>query len=168
MKLPKIKSSDVSIGVAQVAGGAVGFVIPNGLANTYAKVDDETIITEEQKKKKMLANGVLLIGGVLASLLIKGDNILAVGGKSLAMGIASGGAVGLIKPALAKKVAENTTDGTAGSRFIKGALGCPDMNTSFYSKTLNRPRLNMAIMESQTPVYSNSNSKDAFASFTLS
>lgn len=146
MKFKKIKTSDVGTGVAQVAGAGVGFLLPNGVANAIAKVDDEALMTEDQKKKKLYVNGAMLVAGVAGALAIDGNDTMAIALKALAVGVASGSAVGIVKPLLAKKVATIPATTTAG-RLMRGSLGCPEAYGS-----LNRPRLRMPMQIQTMPV----------------
>lgn len=167
MEIQKIKSKDVGTGLSQVLGVTAGLFIPNGVANVYAKVNDESLITEEQKKKKLVANALMAIGGTLGALALKGNDVLTVGVKALSAGVASASVAGIVKPMLAKKVAETDPNTTAG-RLLRGSLGCPDMNTSFYGKTLNRPRLRMPMQIMPTAmVETASTEKDSLSSFRL-
>ena len=72
MKIEKPNSKDISSGVVQVAGATLGFMLPNGIANAVAKVDNEAIITDDQKKTKMFVNAGLVVAGIVLSLAVKG------------------------------------------------------------------------------------------------
>ncbi|MBF03222.1 MAG: hypothetical protein CMP76_07995 [Flavobacterium sp.] len=146
MKFKKIKLNDASTGVAQVIGASVGFVLPNGVGNAIAKVDDEALMTEDQKKKKLYVNVGMLVAGVAGALAIDGNDTMAIALKSLAVGVASGSAVGIVKPLLAKKVATIPATTTAG-RLMRGSLGC----ASTYG-SLNKPRLRMPIQFQEMPI----------------
>ncbi|WP_445713658.1 hypothetical protein [Flavobacterium sp.] len=122
MKFEKPKSTEISAGVTHVAGATLGFLAPNGLANAYAKVDDEASITDEQKTKKMYVNAVCLVGGIALALMVKGSDMGATAVKGLGIGLAGGGAKGLITHFAKDKV--TTTPGTTSGRFVAGSLGC--------------------------------------------
>lgn len=123
MKLKSIKSSDLTGGLVQVAGAGVGFMLPNGIANAMAKVDDENMITDAQKKTKMLVNLGAVVLGVYGMLAIDGNDTTAVGLRALSTGFAGGGAKGLITHFASKKVQELPAGAT--KRLVTGALGCP-------------------------------------------
>jgi hypothetical protein len=123
MKFEKPKSAEIGAGVATVTGATLGFLAPNGLANAYAKVDDEALITDEQRTKKMYVNAVCLVGGIALALMAKGTDMTASAVKGAGFGLAGGGAKGLITHFAKDKVATMPA-GTTASRLVSGALGC--------------------------------------------
>lgn len=159
MKLKSIKSSDLTGGLVQVAGAGVGFMLPNGIANAVAKVDDENMITDDQKKTKMFVNLGALALGVYGMLAIDGNDTTAVGLRALSTGFAGGGAKGLITHFASKKVQELPTGTT--QRLMAGALGCPcnaSMPSSFpvlqMPRSLRMPMAQMEMTDEQN-VYDN-------------
>lgn len=135
MKFEKPKSAEIGAGVATVTGATLGFLAPNGLANAYAKVDDEALITDEQKTKKMYVNAVCLVGGIALALMAKGTDMTASAVKGAGFGLAGGGAKGLITHFAKDKVA--TMPEGPGKRLVSGALGCACSNSY---PALGRPR----------------------------
>lgn len=154
MKFEKPKSAEIGAGVATVTGATLGFLAPNGIANAYAKVDDEAMITDEQKTKKMHVNAVCLVGGIVLALMVKGSDMGASAVRGAGFGLAGGGAKGLITHFAKDKVA--TIANPDVKRMVAGALGCAC--TSTYP-ALGKPRrsLRMPILEVQAveskPVY---------------
>lgn len=151
MKFEKPKSAEISAGVASVAGATLGFLAPNGIANAYAKVDDEALITDNQKTKKMYVNAVCLVGGIALALMAKGTDMTANAVRGAGFGLAGGGAKGLITHFAKDKVASMPA-GTTASRLVSGALGCPcETNYTSY-RSLEMPRsLRMPVTEMIQP-----------------
>ena len=164
MKLRSVKSTDVSTGIAQVAGAGIGFMATNGIANAVAKVDDEALITEDQKKTKMyVALGALGLGVYLA-LAVDGSDAMAKGVQSAGLGLA-GGAVKNLAQHFAKDAAAKVPAGAA-ARFVNGALGCPCESTPSYA---SYPALNMPYALRNPEMASYQSAPDnAFSTFTLS
>lgn len=156
MKFEKPKSAEIGAGVATVTGATLGFLAPNGIANAYAKVDDEALISEEQKTKKMHINAVCLVGGIALALMVKGSDMGASALRGTGFGLAGGGAKGLITHFAKDKVATMPA-GTTASRIVSGALGCPCATTSYPALGRARRMLRMPILETANfeskPVY---------------
>lgn len=162
MKLKSIKSSDLTSGLVQVAGAGVGFMLPNGIANAVAKVDDENMITDDQKKTKMFVNLGALALGVYGMLAIDGNDTTAVGLRALSTGFAGGGAKGLITHFAAKKVQE--LPASTAKTLVAGALGCP-CNASMPS---NFPVLQMPrSLRMPMPLMENVNEENILENFSL-
>lgn len=142
MKFEKPKSKEVGTAVAQVVGATAGFMIPNGVANAYAEVDNEAVITDEQKTKKLTANAVCLVGGIALALMVKGDDMAANAVRGAGFGLAGGAVKGVIVH-FAKDETEKLAGTTAG-RFVAGALGCPcetkEPSYAQMAARLQRPR----------------------------
>jgi hypothetical protein len=138
MKLEKPDSKGIANGIAQVGGATLGFIIPNGIGNVVAKVDDDATATDDQKKTKMYVNLACLIGGVTLSLMVKGDDVIANSIKGAGYGLAGGAAKGLIAEVAKDKITSTTPKGVS-QRFIKGALGCGCNPATPSYQTLNRP-----------------------------
>lgn len=154
MKFEKPKSAEIGAGVATVTGATLGFLAPNGLANAYAKVDDEALITDEQKSKKMQINAVCLVGGIVLALMVKGTDMGANAVRGAGFGLAGGGAKGLITHFAKDKVA-TLPAGTTTTRLVAGALGCACTPTypalGRARRSLRMPVLEIApVMERQT------------------
>ena len=154
MKFEKPKSAEIGAGVATVTGATLGLLAPNGIANAYAKVDDEALITDEQKTKKMQINAVCLVGGIVLALMVKGTDMGANAVRGAGFGLAGGGAKGLITHFAKDKVA-TLPAGTPTARLISGALGCPCATTypalGRARRSLRMPLSEVApVMERQT------------------
>lgn len=145
MKFEKPKSAEIVAGVATVTGATLGFLAPNGIANAYAKVDDEASISEEQKTKKMHINAVCLVGGIALALMVKGADMGANAVRGAGFGLAGGGAKGLITH-FAKDKVTRLSAGTTSSRLISGALGCP-CATTYPALGRARRSLRMPVLE---------------------
>lgn len=145
MKIEKPNSKDISSGVVQVAGATLGFMLPNGIANAVAKVDNEAIITDDQKKTKMFVNAGLVVAGIVLSLAVKGDDVMAGAVRGTALGVAGGGAKGLVTHFAKDNV--SAPAGTTTGRFIAGALGCPCDSQVFPALMRPRRALRMPIAE---------------------
>lgn len=143
MKIQKPNSKDIGTGVASVLGATAGFMLPNGIANAVAKVDNEAVITEDQKKTKMYVNLACMVGGVLLAVAVKGDDMVANATRGASLGLAGGGARGLVTHFAKDNV--TTTAGTTSGRFVAGALGCACTGTDY--PALMRPRLRMPSLE---------------------
>ncbi len=146
MKIQKPNSKDIGTGVASVLGATAGFMLPNGIANAVAKVDNEAVISEDQKKTKMYVNLACMVGGVLLAVAVKGDDMVANATRGASLGLAGGGARGLVTHFAKDNV--TTTAGTTSGRFVAGALGCACTGTDY--PALMRPRLRMPVLENAT------------------
>lgn len=151
MKFKKVKSSDVSTGAVQIAGAGVGFMATNGIANAYAKVDDEALMTDEQKKKKLTVAIAAIVVGAGLSIALDGNDSLTQGVKALGVGLAGGGIKGVVSH-IAKENPPATTAGTTTARFVSGALGCPCETASPYA-SLNRASLRRPALRNAVPAY---------------
>lgn len=137
MKFKKVKTDDLTGGLMQVAGAGVGFMLPNGIANAVAKIDNEIQITEQQKQTKMYVNAALLALGLYGILAIDGNDATSNGLKALSGGIAGGGVKGLITHFASSKVQEMPS-GTVKT-IMAGALGCPCNSVASSYPTLQMP-----------------------------
>lgn len=149
MEFKKPKTGEIAPVLATGAGATLGFIAPNGLANAYAKVDDEALITDDQKNKKMYVNAICLVGGLALAVMVKGTDMGASTLRGAGYGLAGGGAKGLITHFAKDKI---TPKATVAGRFVAGALGCPcESNLSEY-RALQMPRsLRMPISEMIQP-----------------
>lgn len=174
MKLKKVKQSDITAGLVDIAGTGLGFMSANGLANAYAKVDDEAVMTEDQKKKKLhVAIGCAFLGGFLA-VALDGSDTITKAVKSVGVGLSAGGIKGVVTH-FAKDEAQTTlTAGTTTKRFVAGALGCPCESTQTPPITylpapnmaLSRPSLRQVMPMPRS--VETSRSADVYSNFSLS
>lgn len=137
MKIKQVKSSDIASGVSQVAGVTVGLMLPGAIGNAYAKVSDDASATDDQNKKKLIVSGAALALGLYGALAITGTDTTTEFVKSLAIGVAGGGAKGLASHFLKDTVAKTDAQTVTG-RMMRGALNCPAERMPAYRLSIPR------------------------------
>lgn len=158
MKFKSIKADDAVSALAKAGGATVGLMIPNGAANVIAKVSDESIMTDAQKNTKLYVNVAAFGLGLLGVLAVDGKDLTTDIVQSVSLGVAAGGAKGVVQHFLKDKVTA-MTDGTA-KQFLAGGLGCPCQTgtapTTTYlarPRSLRRPALNMPSLRGNVPSF---------------
>lgn len=152
MKFQTPKSDDL-MGTLVNGGSALGgLMVPNAVANAYAKVTDESIVTEDQKKKKLIVNAGFAIVGLALLASVKGSDTTANAVRYGSAGLIAGGGKEVVKHFFAPKV-QAMQAGTTKT-LIAGALGCPCQETQPTYRALQMPSsLRMTDFQPQTQVF---------------